>query len=1456
MADTKADNGVNSSIAQYIETMSMDTEGTLKSIYLTLQAIAKKDGIAISQSSLQDLVAAEQSAQEANSRFNNTDRRGAYADRQARSEANRNSRSNNQRNNNSRNRNQNQDKTQPNKYTRGDRDLDEYSRKKSKSFIDQISDSFEKGLTASFKRDNPVSKILESSLQGLADKLGTDINGLGNEVGLRLGKLAGDAFKNSRIGNRLTREWQGVADRFGARFSQFTDSIGNRLADINVDDLRTEAENAWRADYAKAKEEAANAEQARRFSGINQPQDASASEVQNATKGSTAPLKQEFEGKPVQDVEVRPAEETSTEAARTATQNVVDESVNEVKDSVDISTDRVTSSVSNLQDAVNVSSTEMKEYLSNLYTMVDNRLSALIELWDGTPDDLNKLSGAVSNTPEVHEGRPEDIPDTMGDILNNTVENSETTSTALANLGRGANTASRAMNAASRASNVTGTALTTVTEGLSAMTPVAGSASNALASMSGAVGAAGAAFPILTVGLLVATEAISNTVSKAAGYLKEGWKEFSAGLTKAVNRGASQNAQAIESWNARVKADLTSLREAAYNVIKDAANQVTSTWDNILTTVSATQGYDKAGVQELWSSYAERLTEEGLASTVSSADIMEKLNSVLGKGLSGAVAEEFAYTATLLSNAIPTEDFFQYADTYASIAATALKRGASEQEAIQQANAELTEFANNLLYASRQIAGGFTTSLTNASDLFSDAAKIAAASRTDNVSEISGVLTSVSAIVGTMAPDLANSLVETVVSAATGGNSSELTALRSLAGVGASNTAFLQEFVKAPQTIFETLFRNLSQLQNMSAANYMEVAESLSSVFGISMDAFARVDFAYLADAIAGMNLQSSELNKNMALLANGQTTSTASQLRMQKINEYMVEEGLAYVLDNEVAREIQQHMWDEQLAREIESATYAVEFASGAEKLLNGIANAVDTILDLTPIGVSRKLDNLIATAKERDQQTGEIKEVLERGLVGTGSKSGTQTALKNLTSGETNLNLATSYVELLGGQARETYQPTTTASQAQDIYNWGMEAGQNFVDWISGSTSGYVNSANAGLGAAGSVTDIVNAPVVNSQDAALGAATAATKKSAATAFSSNKAGKAGANSYYTHRLISKSSAASTAISGDRSTDYAFNPYYHAFEDVTTPTAVQAATFSSNISDSLTNYVNSLTNLEQAKQQNLSSKVTTEKTDGILTRAAFAIDQAAAKIITNAKGEEVSREISHRDFYTQEELLEQVLNDTSTQKGSFKEWSDKFEQEWNKQNPSDRYKHLEEILADYDLDISTIERAYLQQEALNTSAATRARELHEVQFWEDMQQFATKDFPSYMREWERYYIRHEAYGQVTAGAYSDESGKALTEEALANSQGVASLLRAENEGQGDAILALAQTLTDNETYRNKTLSQLMDPQLQTNALLSKILLVAEAIMQQNNESAIVSVPTSLSSLGLGTTNI
>lgn len=563
----------------------------------------------------------------------------------------------------------------------------------------------------------------------------------------------------------------------------------------------------------------------------------------------------------------------------------------------------------------------------------------------------------------------------------------------------------------------------------------------ALASGMSSIGSAALAMApqLLAVGAgLVLLDAALDSIALAFAPAVEGIKRFNKAMTSAANRTAESAKRNMELAQQRLVADINAMVEEPFKILQDAAEKVEAAWDNALGTITSTQGYTKADLQDLMSVYAQRLREENLTKYVSGADIIGNLTKVLESGLSGTVAEEFAYMATKLNAAVPTQDFFSYAATYASIAANAIQAGESQAEAIAYANEELESFASNVLYASREIAGGFSTGLTNASSLLESAVKIANASKVGDASNISGVLTSVAAIVGAIAPDLASSLVDNVVTAALGGNASQYTALRSLAGTGASNTAFLRSLAQNPQGVFKQMFSNLANLQNMSSDNFMEVAEGLSEVFGVSMDAFARVDFNYLAQAISEMNVHNGALSENMDLLVSGQTTSTAEQLRMEKINQYMIEEGLSYVLDNAVARSIQEHMWNEQLAREMQETTYGVELVGATQQMLAGILETVKNIINfLNPLSWVKKVTNVLQSAQEGRALNADVQKLLEAGNIGNANAR----VLAQLTTTNKSLGLTTSYLSLLGENS--SYLSTKNKwSAINDITQSGVAA------------------------------------------------------------------------------------------------------------------------------------------------------------------------------------------------------------------------------------------------------------------------------------------------------------------------------------------------------------------------------------------------------------------------------
>ena len=482
----------------------------------------------------------------------------------------------------------------------------------------------------------------------------------------------------------------------------------------------------------------------------------------------------------------------------------------------------------------------------------------------------------------------------------------------------------------------------------------------------------------------------------------------------ALNREEDIRKKRLKNAQERLEKDIKSMAQLPFTILEEAAKKWEDTWDQNLDKVALTQGYTKENTYALYSSIAERLSKEALGSYIPATDVVNNLSQVLESGLSGKVAEEFAYQATKLNAEVPTENFIGYASTYAQIAAGQIAAGKSQQEALDYATSQLQLFASNLLSASRDLAGGFSTGLKDASSLFQSATEIVQTARSGNVASVSGTLTSISAVVGALAPDLASGLVNNVVQAAVGGNSDSIVALRSLAGINASNTEFLQKLAEDPQGVFVRIFRGLGNLQGLSSENYMERAEGLSSIFGVDMKALARVDFNNLATQISQMQVNDSALRENVGLLVTGQATTSAAQARYQEINQQILNDGLAYVIDSEYGRMVQQHMWEEQLANELENTTYAVDLQGAGLSFLEGLRHAVANILNfLNPIGfLASKITDLAATREEAKMNDKLVRKLLEANKVGGGN----YTAFNNLTTRGTDLGLTTRLKQAMG--------------------------------------------------------------------------------------------------------------------------------------------------------------------------------------------------------------------------------------------------------------------------------------------------------------------------------------------------------------------------------------------------------------------------------------------------------
>lgn len=864
-----------------------------------------------------------------------------------------------------------------------------------------------------------------------------------------------------------------------------------------------------------------------------------------------------------------------------------------------------------------------------------------------------------------------------------------------------------------------------------------------------------AALPTVGLGVVAAVIAFEK-LDKILEPVRENFKKLSDTVKRTANRAKESRTKDVDLATERLQKDVETMVKKPFEILQTAAEEWYSTWNSNLKVISATQGYSKADLQTLMGNYAERLRREGLESYVSASDISANLANVLKDGLSGQVAEEFAYIATKLNAAVPTQDFFQSASSYASIVANAVKDGKSQADAIKLANDTMMQMASNVLYASRELTSGVTTGLKDAQSIMERSIQIAQAGRTDNAVAISGVMTSVSAIVGAIAPDLASAMTDAVYKAAVGGNSSELVALRSLAGINASNTEFLRQLTDDPKKVFVDLFENLGRMQNMSQEAYMEVAEGLSSIFGLSMDTFARVDFEYLARSIANMSTTSNAIDENLELLMSGQTTTTAEQLKIQQINKYMIDEGLAYVIDNEAAQMIQQHMWDEQIARQIMESQYAVDLTGSSLQLLESIEGAVDNVAKyLNPIGFFGQLGRLIVSTAEPEAMDHDIRQMLELGKVGTGQ----ELSQHQLTTRNKNLKLTTDLVSLMGG-----------LSDYRIVNGIG-----NVFSFFDNPVSTIANRNH--LTTTESIIQLGQLAVINGKQA---------------------------KSSYNWGTIGKSTASTLNAS-------TVGPHLTGLSDIqeqaseVNNTALAQAKAVQNLQDMIDNMNNYVLN-DKDYDATYEDWVSTAKKYGISDFSA-AIEDAGItdeKLRTHFDGLKMQigaqiradREAREEDFWNINKENIVAINETSV---SIRDITDLIRQTGE--------AHL----------LETIDFKTITNEILTNIF--------------DMNSKIYDEFLKFYASWVDYYVDHTAY----SSAYDHEEVSKIQREEKAESE--------------DAVYALADALTKNTV-------DLLDPTVQTNALLSQILKVANAILNATNTPNGTTIPDSLSGMALGLTSM
>ena len=177
----------------------------------------------------------------------------------------------------------------------------------------------------------------------------------------------------------------------------------------------------------------------------------------------------------------------------------------------------------------------------------------------------------------------------------------------------------------------------------------------------------------------------------------------------------------------------------------------------------------------------------------------------------------------------------------------------------------------------------------------------------------------------------------------------------------------------------------------------------------------------------------------------------------------------------------------------------------------------------------------------------------------------------------------------------------------------------------------------------------------------------------------------------------------------------------------------------------------------------------------------------------------------------------------------------------------------VESALSEAGYNLEDVQRQFESEEVAAGGRQQLERQLKEEAFWSRQNEYANnmEDYTlqlidlstlgtelltdilnkhtQFYDAWVDYFVNHTAYNK--AYDYSD----------------VERIRKEEQDSSDTAIYALAEALSKNTV-------DLRDPAIQTNALLAQILLIVQAIMQQNNKAGGFTLPDTLNALALGIT--
>lgn len=452
---------------------------------------------------------------------------------------------------------------------------------------------------------------------------------------------------------------------------------------------------------------------------------------------------------------------------------------------------------------------------------------------------------------------------------------------------------------------------------------------------------------------------LSKTIGEAFDALGELWKQLEGSNKKTRD-------DIIKAGFDKIRQDVKAMGTYQIEVYQDSINKIYSAWDKNLAQVNATQGYTKEQLNTLQDSVAQKLDELGYSQAINAGDYLDELSRTLSANLGGELAEVFATQSLILQKAVPEFDASAMASQFAAIWTNAEKEGNDGEAAMVEAMRQVAG-ATKAIEQSTDGNNQFIKSIPN----YLEQAQTIVARAGGSVDQVASLTTQMMAAEGplsSLAPQLQGFTGE-LVTILTNQNDATAVALRSImhdinADIGISATDFMKSFMDDTQGTLETAYRAIDQFieRNENPAAEQEFLSAMESVFGISGDKLAQLDFGYIADQLSQTNahLNTAALLDAEALVKGGETATLEEQLVNNTTNMLLAQNAVRDTLDNNLMRKLEQNELNmEKLVWE-SAATQSVDLAENTMSFFTKIKDIFLSILD--PFGLFKAANSAIS--------------------------------------------------------------------------------------------------------------------------------------------------------------------------------------------------------------------------------------------------------------------------------------------------------------------------------------------------------------------------------------------------------------------------------------------------------------------------------------------------------------